>query len=100
MTRTSRSSRTCSPRPPIPANEAPSRVFQAHLINHRIDFSWEDTHDGERGHVETDAGACFELCGGEGGAVGDYVSGAGRGFDDDCMYTMTLSDVRKVSVVG
>lgn len=64
---------------------SPSRVLETHLVHHGVDFSGQDAHDGERGHVEADAGACFELRGGEGGAVGDDVSGAGGCFDDDCI---------------
>lgn len=30
-------------------------VFETHFVHHRVYLSWEDAHDGQGGHVETDA---------------------------------------------
>lgn len=50
-------------------------VFEAHLVDEGIDFTREDSHDGESSHVEADASARFELGEREGGTEGDNIAG-------------------------
>ena len=51
-----------------------SWVLQAHLVYKRVDFSWENAHDGEGGHVKTNTRAHLELRNREGRAVGDDIA--------------------------
>jgi hypothetical protein len=58
-------------------------VFEAHFIHHGVYLSWEDAHDGERSHVETDACPRLEFMCGESGSVRDDVTWSRRSFHDN-----------------
>ena len=51
-----------------------SWVLQGHLVHRWVDFSWEDAHDGQGGHVEADACVGFKFRGGESGSIGYNIA--------------------------
>jgi hypothetical protein len=65
------------PEPADAGERRVSRVFEAHLVHHRVNLPRKDAHNGEGGHVEADANACLQLRSWQRRAVRDNVAGSG-----------------------